>query len=96
MLKKTVPLALLLLIGSAAAEAQVAIRVGPPAPIVERYGPPPRPGYVWQSGYHRWNGRRYVWTTGHWGRPPRPGATWVPGAYDHRGDAYYFHRGYWR
>src|SRR6202012_3896820 len=46
------------------AGAQVYVRVGPPRPIYERRPPPPRPGWAWQAGYHRWDGRRYVWVPG--------------------------------
>jgi hypothetical protein len=51
-------LALLLAISRAPAVsyAQVVVRIGPPAPIVERRGPPPGAGYVWIGGYHRWDG----------------------------------------
>ncbi len=79
-----------------ASQAQVAIRIGPPPPIVEHYGPPPRPGWIWQGGYHRWDGQRYVWTPGHWGQPPRPGAIWVRDRYYRRGGGYYYRHGYWR
>ena len=37
---------------AAMAEVGVAVRVGPPAPIVEHYGPPPHRGYVWIAGYN--------------------------------------------
>ncbi|WP_158941433.1 YXWGXW repeat-containing protein [Granulicella sp. S190] len=96
MLKKLAVLALFSSLLPLASQAQVVIRVGPPAPIVEHYGPPPRPGYVWQGGYHRWDGQRYVWTPGHYGRPPRAGAVWVPGSYDRWHGGYRYHRGYWR
>ena len=95
MFKKLAAIALFSLL-PLTSQAQVAIRIGPPAPVVEHYGPPPHPGYVWQGGYQRWNGHRYIWTRGRWGRPPHPGAVWVPGAYDQRGDGYHFHDGYWR
>jgi hypothetical protein len=52
------------------AEAQVIVRVAPPAPREERR-PPPRRGMVWAAGYWDWNGRRYVWRTGHWERERR-------------------------
>lgn len=96
MLKKSAVFALFCSTLPAVLQAQVVVRIGPPPPVVERYGPPPRPGYVWQGGYQRWNGQRYIWAPGHWGRPPRPGAVWVPGNYDrwHRG--YRYHPGYWR
>ena len=65
--KKTVLaflLALFLAPAVSFAQVGVVVRVGPPAPIVEHYGPPPHPGYVWISGYHRWDGQRYVWVHG--------------------------------
>ena len=96
MLKKLAVATLFASLLPLASQAQIAIRIGPPAPVVEHYGPPPHPGYVWQAGYHRWDGNRYAWTPGHWGRPPHPGAVWVPDAYDHRGDGYHYHAGYWR
>jgi hypothetical protein len=76
--------------------AQVAIRIGPPPPIVERPGPPPGARYVWVPGYHRWNGTRYVWVRGHYVIPPRRGAVWVPPHYDQRPGGYIFIAGHWR
>ena len=83
-------------LASQSANAQVVIRVGPPPPVVEHYGPRPHPGYVWVGGYHRWDGGRYNWTPGYWAAPPRPRAVWVPGRYDHRRDGYVFREGHWR
>ena len=54
----------------AATAAEVVVRVGPPAPIVERRVVSPGPGYVWTPGYHRWDGNRYEWTAGAWVRLP--------------------------
>lgn len=85
---------LILSIGTA--NAQVVVRIGPPAPIVERPGPPPRTGFVWVGGYHRWNGQRYVWVPGRWVRPPRPHAVWVPAHWVPRRGGYVFVRGHWR
>jgi hypothetical protein len=82
--------------GMATANAQVVVRIGPPAPVIERPGPPPRAGYVWVGGYHRWDGGRYVWTPGRWAMPPRPHAVWVPGRWDHRGGGYVWVEGRWR
>jgi len=97
MLKKLAIVALFAsLLSVTSSEAQVTVRIGPPPPIVEHYGPPPRPGYVWLGGYHRWDGRRYVWTPGYYALPPRPHAVWVPGGYYRRGHGWYFRRGYWR
>src|ERR1700747_1650272 len=46
--------------------AQVIVHVAPPPVVVERPGPPPRAGYTWVGGYHRWDGRGYVWVPGHY------------------------------
>lgn len=86
----------LLLLPAASSFGQVYIRVGPPAPIVERPGPPPHRGFVWVSGYHRWDGARYVWVPGRWDRPPRPRARWVPAHYNHRHGGWVFVEGHWR
>ncbi len=78
------------------AQAQVVVRIAPPPPIVEHYGPRPHPGYVWVGGYHRWDGARYVWVPGSWAAPPRPYAHWVPGRWAHRPGGYVWIEGHWR
>jgi hypothetical protein len=79
-----------------ASAADVVIRVAPPAAIVERPVPAPGPGYVWTPGYHRWDGRAYVWVPGAWVRPPRPHARWIPGHYVRRHGGWVFIEGHWR
>ena len=78
------------------AGAQVVIRVGPPAPVHEEMGRPPHEGWVWQPGYHRWDGEHYVWVGGTWAEPPHHGARWVPGHWAHRGGEYVWVEGHWR
>jgi len=78
------------------AGAQVVIRVGPPAPVHEEMGRPPHEGWVWQPGYHRWDGAHYVWVGGTWAEPPHHGARWVPGHWAHRGGEYVWVEGHWR
>lgn len=98
-MKKTVLACLLALsLAPAASFAQVGVvvHIGPPAPIVEHYGPPPHPGYVWVAGYHRWDGQRYVWVHGYWARPPRPGAVWVAHHWVHRRGGWVLVEGHWR
>lgn len=97
MLKKTA-LALLfaLTLYPAASFAQIVVRIGPPAPIVERRGAPPERGFVWIDGYHRWDGHRYVWTPGRWERPPHSGAHWVSHKWVHHGDHWELREGHWR
>jgi opacity protein-like surface antigen len=85
-----------LALSPAASFAQVVIRVGPPAPIVEVRGAPPERGFVWIDGYHRYDGGRYVWTPGRWERPPHEGAHWVAHRWAHRHGEWVLVEGHWR
>ncbi len=63
-----------IILTAGAANAQVVIHAGPPPPvIVERPGPPLHAGWVWVSGYYRWNGARYVWVPGTLGQSAAAG-----------------------
>ena len=95
---KKIALALLLAFTliPAASFAQVVIRIGPPPPVYERRGPPPGEGYVWQAGYHRYDGGHYVWTPGHYEQPPHRGQRWVAHHWVHRHGQYVLVEGYWR
>ena len=84
------------LIAVGASAAEIFVRVAPPAPIVERRVVAPGPGYVWVAGYHRWDGRAYVWVPGQWVTPPRPHARWVEHRWVHRHGGYVFVEGHWR
>ncbi|MFC5863107.1 hypothetical protein ACFPT7_12445 [Acidicapsa dinghuensis] len=97
-MKKFLPTLILAaaLLPAASSFAQVVVRVGPPAPIVERRPVAPGPGFVWIDGYHRWDGARYVWVPGRWDRPPRPHARWVPHRWEHRHDGWVLVEGHWR
>jgi hypothetical protein len=79
-----------------AAAAEVVVKIGPPAPIVETRGVAPGPGYVWIGGYHRWDGSAYAWVPGKWEQPPRPGARWVAHRWVRRHGGYVFVEGRWR
>ncbi|HEX7728884.1 MAG TPA: YXWGXW repeat-containing protein [Terracidiphilus sp.] len=81
---------------AANAQAQIIVRVAPPAPIVERHGPPPGRGYVWIGGYQRWDGARYVWVPGRYEMPPRHHARWVEHRWVHRHGTWVFVEGHWR
>lgn len=74
----------------------VVVRVAPPAPLVETAPPSPHRGWVWIHGYHRWDGRSYVWVSGRWAAPPRPRARWVDGHWVHRRGGYVWVDGRWR
>ena len=80
----------------AASYAQVYVHDRPPARFVEHPGPRPHPGWVWQAGYHRWDGAHYVWAPGVWVAPPRPGAVWVAHRWVHRDGGWVLVEGHWR
>ena len=84
----------LVLLGSAAANAQVSIgiQIGQPPPP-RAYHVPARPGpeFEWVEGYWYPQGNHYRWHDGYWTRPPFEGAYWV--------QPYYlegrYYAGYW-
>ena len=80
------------------AQSHVVVRIGPPARPVERIPPAPHehPHWAWQSGYHRWDGNRYVWVPGTYVEPPHAHARWVDGHWDHHGNGYVWREGHWR
>ena len=87
----------LALAATAVANAQVYVRVGPPPPPVREVVPvAPQPGWVWQPGYHRWDGARYVWVPGAYVAPPRPGVRWIPGHWRNTPRGYVWVEGHWR
>ena len=90
--------ALFLAVGVANAGAQIRITIAPPHHAVERVPPPPpeHRDWVWHAGYHRWDGRAYVWVPGEYVAPPHPHARWVAGHWDHRHGEYVWVEGRWR
>ncbi|MGA3185724.1 MAG: YXWGXW repeat-containing protein [Bryobacteraceae bacterium] len=76
--------------------ADVVVKIGPPAAVVETRPVSPGPGYVWTRGYHRWDGNAYVWTRGEWRQPPHEHAKWVDHRWEHRKDGYVFVEGHWK
>jgi hypothetical protein len=97
MLRKTLIAAVLgFALAAGAGAAEVIVRIGPPAPIHERRIARPGPGYIWTPGYHRWDGRAYVWAPGAWVLPPRPHAVWVPHRWERRNGGWVMIEGHWR
>jgi hypothetical protein len=82
-------------IGSAQA-AEVVVGIKPPRLIVEKRTAPPSPKHVWIGGYHRWDGKAYVWEPGRYELPPREHAVWVAPRWEHRHDGYVFVEGRWK
>lgn len=75
---------------------RVYIRVAPPAPITEVRVVAPSPRHVWIPGFHRWDGRVYVWVPGRWELPPRAGVVWVGGHWRHTRRGWFWVEGHWR
>ncbi|MGD0914950.1 MAG: YXWGXW repeat-containing protein [Thermodesulfobacteriota bacterium] len=71
------------------------VRVRPPEPRVEIYGPSPYPNAVWRPGYWAYRGGGWVWIPGHWARPPRPKTAWVPGHWEERRGGWVWIPGHW-
>ena len=81
---------------TAAPRGRVYVRVGPPAPIVERGIVAPGAGYVWMPGFYRWERGAYLWVPGRWERPPRARAVWVPARWVHDRRGWFLVEGHWR
>jgi hypothetical protein len=93
-----VPLGCYVQAGSAVPlEGQVTVTDPPPPPVAfeEPVPPPPAVGVVWIGGYHRWEGRRYLWERGHYERPPRSNARYVRGHWEPRRHGKVWVNGYW-
>ena len=78
------------------ANAQVVVRIGPPPPPREYAPVRPGPRHVWVAGYHRWDGRAYVWSPGTWVVPPPRYHAWVPGRWRNTPRGYVWIDGRWR
>jgi hypothetical protein len=87
---------LALAIGIGAAEAQVVVKIAPPHAPVERHGVAPSREHVWINGYHKWDGRAYVWEPGRWEKRPRPHAVWVAPRWVHQHNGWVLVEGRWR
>jgi hypothetical protein len=70
----------------------------PPPPPAEVEVVPASPGveYFWVGGYHRWDGRRYVWVRGRYERRPHERAHWETAHWEVRGHAHVWVDGRWR
>ncbi len=67
----------------------------PPAPEVEVVPASPGAEWVWVGGYHRWNGRQYVWVRGRYERRPHMRAVWRPAHWEVRGRMHVWVEGRW-
>ena len=86
----------LLASSAVAAPVRVYVNVPPPPVQVEVRGTAPSPNHVWIGGFHRWDGRAYVWVPGHWNARPHPRAVWVAGRWHTHHKGWYWVDGHWR
>jgi hypothetical protein len=70
--------------------------VAPPPPRVEAVPPPPAPTVVWVPGHWQWNGRDYVWESGHYLDRPTAQAVYEPGHWVESAGAWTWVPGHWR
>ncbi len=82
--------------GYAPPPGAVIVPGAPPPMRVEVVPPPPPYAAVWQPGFWRWDGRRYLWIRGHYVRPPRAHHEWVAGHWEPRPGGYFWVEGFWR
>jgi hypothetical protein len=91
--------AVVMLVFSHGAFAQIGISVGFGPPLLPIYEQPilPADGYLWAPGYwgYDYSANDYYWVPGTWVYPPQPGFLWTPGYWGWGGNAYYFNQGYW-
>ena len=77
-------------------KVRVYVPAPPPPPPAEVIGVAPSHRHAWVPGFHRWDGRAYVWVPGHWAVRPRSRAKWVPGHWERHHRGWYFVEGHWR
>jgi len=80
---------------SAAADAQIVVKVRPAAPVFRAKPFRPSPAHVWVGGNYIWRGGQYIYTDGYWASP-RPGFRWVEGHWKHRRGGWVWIPGHWR
>jgi hypothetical protein len=85
-------LAVLLLAAAPSAWATVYVRIQPPDMRFETHEN--RSGYIWQSGYWRWHGKRHQWKAGHYARQ-KSGRHWTDGRWESSERGYYWVGGRW-
>lgn len=88
---------LLVISGTASAQAYVGISVGYAPPPLPGYPQPicPGDGYIWTPGYWAWGPYGYYWVPGAWVFAPAVGMFWTPGYWAWNGGYYWWQPGYW-
>ena len=81
---------------SAAADAQLSIRIRPREPVMKVRPSRPSPHHVWVGGEWKWNNGNYQYTDGYWAEPERGRHGWVEGHWKHKRDGWVWVPGHWR
>jgi len=96
---RTLWLALVVLLFSAASFAQIglAITIGPPPIPIYEQPICPGDGYLWTPGYwsYDYDYDDYYWVPGTWVLAPEVGFLWTPGWWGWGDSAFLWHEGYW-
>ena len=80
---------------TAAAEAQLVVRIRPAAPLIRVRPIAPSPRHVWVTGEYAWRGNQYVYTDGYWAEPPFPGRVWIEGHWKETRRGWVWKPGHW-
>ena len=97
MIRKSLLIAALAgMLTASAFAADVYVNIAPPRAVIEHPIARPGPHYIWTPGYHRWDGRAYIWVPGAWVVPPHPHAHWVAHRWVHRHGGWVMVEGHWR
>jgi hypothetical protein len=68
----------------------------PPPPPPEPVPVATAPDQHWVTGYHRWDGRHYVWERGHYEHRPHTRAEYVPAHWERHPHGQVWVDGRWR
>jgi hypothetical protein len=98
-LARSVLFAIVMLVVSAAAHAQVRVAVAIAPPILPVYDQPicPGDGYIWTPGYwdYDYDASDYFWVPGTWIVAPEVGFLWTPPWWGWNGTGFAFTAGFW-
>ncbi len=93
---KTITVLLLAFTFSFSGNAQIVVKVRPPAPIIKIRPIRPGPNHIWIGGNYTWRNGHYYYTDGYWAVPSRQHKHWVEGKWKHKRGGWVWIPGRWR
>ncbi len=81
---------------SAAADAQLVVRIRPTTPVLKVRIASPSPRHVWVGGEWNSDGGNYSYKEGYWSEPPVRGNRWVEGHWRNTRRGYSWIPGHWK